>query len=105
MRRRTAIQCLVFAVLVAACGDSREEPAAEGAAQPTAVADERQPRTDEPEQIGLTDAERKRLEKQYTAEALAQISAENAEAVGTRLLAEIQQELAVERAALDAGTE
>jgi hypothetical protein len=103
--RRSVAPFLMLAVLVVACGDSRQEPAEKPAAKPTAVVEEPEPEADARSQVGLTDAERKRLKREYAAEALARINAENAEAVGTRLLAEIEQELAAERAAADAGVE
>ena len=103
--RLVAISCVVLAVLVCACGDSREEPTEKPEPQATAATEE--PDGAEPEQtVGLTVEERKRLVQRYAAEARARITAENAESVGQRLLAEVERELAAELAAVgDAGTD
>ncbi|MBW2277988.1 MAG: hypothetical protein JRF63_10870 [Deltaproteobacteria bacterium] len=103
--RLVFVSCVVLAVLVCACGDSREEPTEKP--EPAATAATEEPDGAEPQQtVGLTDEERKRLVKRYAAEANARITAENAESVGKRMLAEIERELAAELAAAgDAGSD
>jgi len=101
MRLSALVLALTFAI---ACGDSREQPAADPVDEPAPVTEDPLPiETDE--QVGLSDAERKRLEKEYAAEARDRITAENAESVGERLLTEVERELAAELKAVDAGTD